>query len=639
MKVTSALFLARQGFRVFPITPNTRVPPKDFHWKAEATTDPAKIEGWWTENPQYNIAVATGGGVVVIDADSKKGRPGLESLDLLDMMGLPTSLRVKTPSTGVHVYLGTAHQHRNRVDTVPDYPGLDIRSDGGYVLAPGSVVDGVPYEWLTEGCVENAPPWLDELLLKDAPTNTPKSEQPLVDLDRPENLAKGKHYLENNAPDAVEGAGGDATTYKVAARLRDFGLSESSALELMLEHWNEKQSPPWMPDALETKIANAFEYASGGWGAGTAAGEFDVIDIDVGQPPSISGPESADFLEPVKKGQGMHFLTYAEMCAMPEPEWLVEGVVQKRSSALMFGKSNTFKSFLAIDIGLSVATGKSWHGHAVSKGRVLFVATEGANGVGRLRVPGWYGHHSVDEADRHNALLYPKEIRLDVVEDVDALVAAIRQGGPMALVVLDIFGGTMAGTEVEDTTARAWTRAVQHIMRSTGTAMLTVAHTGWQDETRARMHTHFWGSFDSRMRVDGDKEARTSLLTVERHKDADSSGSWGFNLANSGETLVPVYNPDVRSDRGAALPMGQKLAVEALDEALETHGILKVDPAWPSCRIVSISTWREFCDRKGLTSSEKADAKLKAFNRARDALRKAKIIDVQESFVWSNFDA
>jgi len=287
VKITSALSLAAQGFRVFPISPNSKIPPADFHWKEEATTDPAKVETWWTDNPDYNIGLATGHGLLVVDADTKDGRPGLASLDMLDMMGQPESLRVATPSGGTHVYLRTTHKHRNRVDTVPNLPGIDIRSDGGYVLAPGSTIDGVPYASVSGGVsVEAAPAWLDELLLADTPRNTPKSDAPLVELDRPDNLAKAKHYLTNNAPDAVEGAGGDASTYRVAARLRDFGLSEDAALEHMLEHWNEtKASPPWQPDDLATKVKNAFNHATGGWGAGTAAGEFDVLDLDVGLSP------------------------------------------------------------------------------------------------------------------------------------------------------------------------------------------------------------------------------------------------------------------------------------------------------------------------------------------------------------------
>lgn len=113
-----------------------------------------------------------------------------------------------------------------------------------------------------------------------------------------------------------------------------------------------------------------------------AAEEFGPLEIDVGEM-IAAGAE---------RGRGRRVLTYSDMVAMPEPEWLIEGVIQKRSAAVMFGKSNSFKSFLAIDMALSVATGRVWQGQSVAHGRVLIVATEGANGVGRLRVPGWYDH-------------------------------------------------------------------------------------------------------------------------------------------------------------------------------------------------------------------------------------------------------
>lgn len=251
-------------------------------------------------------------------------------------------------------------------------------------------------------------------------------------------------------------------------------------------------------------------------------------------PPGGSGPKTPK----------LHLLSYSEMANMPEPEWLIEGVVQKRSAALMFGKSNSFKSFLGVDLGLSVQTGRAWHGHGVSQGNVLFVATEGANGVGRLRIPAWYDHHAVPERER-GAWLYPKEIRLDVSDDVSALIEATKDGN-FSLIDLDIFGGTMAGSEIEDKTARAWVHGVQRIIRETGAAVLTVAHTGWQDDTRARMHTHFWGSFDTRLRVEGDKDAMTCTLSVERHKDADSAGQWGFRLVRAGDSLVPERDDAVK---------------------------------------------------------------------------------------------
>lgn len=342
--------------------------------------------------------------------------------------------------------------------------------------------------------------------------------------------------------------------------------------------------------------------------------------------------------EPKQVGRPrLKFLSYAEMEAMPEPEWLIEGVIQRQSTALVFGKSNSFKSFLGIDIGLSVETGQDWHGNAVKQGGVLFVATEGANGVGRLRIPAWYDHHGIPHEERH-AFLYPREIRLDVKDDIAALINSMKQDGPFALVVLDIFGGSMAGSEIEDKTARAWVHGIQSILRETGASILTVAHTGWQDDTRARMHTHFWGSFDSRLRMEGDKDAFTATLTVERHKDADSTGQWGFRLTQAGDSLVPVLDASVKPSKGRNLSGKQRIALEALDDAVGTQGVHRQGPDWPPCNVVLVEHWRDAFYRHGLTSGDNPDTRKKAFQRARDALMEKGAIRIFDEHVWRCFD-
>ena len=58
----------------------------------------------------------------------------------------------------------------------------------------------------------------------------------------------------------MEGAGGDARTLSVAAKLKDYGLTEATALELLLDHYNDRCSPPWSPEELELKVANAWAY-------------------------------------------------------------------------------------------------------------------------------------------------------------------------------------------------------------------------------------------------------------------------------------------------------------------------------------------------------------------------------------------
>ncbi|WP_292325675.1 AAA family ATPase [Mesorhizobium sp.] len=355
----------------------------------------------------------------------------------------------------------------------------------------------------------------------------------------------------------------------------------------------------------------------------------------------------------MSKPEPLKILSYADMKDLPEPAWLIDGLIQENTTALMFGKSNSFKSFLAIDIALSVASHRPWHSHEVlpdfdnshALPTVLIVATEGGNGVGRKRIPAWYDHHNVPEAER-TAFLYPREIRLDVADDVTALIDAVDKAEfsqhPMSyypafqLIVIDIFGGSMAGSEIEDKTARAWVHGIQRILRETGVAVLVVAHAPYQDDSRIRGHSHFWGSFDTRLKVEGDKGAMTATLTVERHKDADSAGSWGFRLTPSGGSLVPEMDSTITAARKQSLSPKNRAALIALDDALQASGVRKFGQDWPPCNVVQVEQWRHHFY---LHSHEDApDTKRQAFNQAKNFLRDGGHIQFYDDHVWRCFD-
>ncbi len=140
----SALQLAAQGFRVFPLRPMGRT-PLNTGWQIAATTDPAKIREAWTDPimdaPQpFNIGVATGQGVVVLDIDVKNGKDGERSLRLLEMLNdsLPATMTVRTPSGGRHLYFRVTRPVGNSVQRIAE--GIDLRGEGGLVVGPGSVV-------------------------------------------------------------------------------------------------------------------------------------------------------------------------------------------------------------------------------------------------------------------------------------------------------------------------------------------------------------------------------------------------------------------------------------------------------------------------------------------------------------------
>lgn len=140
-------------------------------WTENASTSGADIEEWWTSMPDANIGIATGraSGIFVLDVDPAAG--GASSLEsLLEEHGdLPATYVVETPTGGSHYYFNypTDFEIGNSASTLLG-PGLDIRGDGGQVVAPPSRVPGGHYRVSFDGEVSDAPLWLlDKLRPKE----------------------------------------------------------------------------------------------------------------------------------------------------------------------------------------------------------------------------------------------------------------------------------------------------------------------------------------------------------------------------------------------------------------------------------------------------------------------------------------
>ena len=148
----AALEYAKLGYAVFPLKPKTKEPATT-HGFYEASTDPGTIEAWWVKNPDYNIGIACGNGLAVIDIDQhpEDGKFGLDTLRAWekDHGELQPTWTVLTGTGGLHYWYKTALDFKNAVEVLP---GIDIRSKGAYVVAPPSIhPNGTEYEWEASG--------------------------------------------------------------------------------------------------------------------------------------------------------------------------------------------------------------------------------------------------------------------------------------------------------------------------------------------------------------------------------------------------------------------------------------------------------------------------------------------------------
>jgi len=138
---TAFNYVSLYGFSVIPLIPNKKIPP--FDWKEYQNRLPSESElkEWFLEK-NYNIGIITGAvsNLIVIDIDNKNGKNGFDYISGLDFAEIPS---VKTPHNGLHLYF----RYSEGVKTYASEKGIDIRSDGGYVVAPPSAIDGIKYEW------------------------------------------------------------------------------------------------------------------------------------------------------------------------------------------------------------------------------------------------------------------------------------------------------------------------------------------------------------------------------------------------------------------------------------------------------------------------------------------------------------
>lgn len=179
----AAVAAARRGWYVFPVRAGGKQPRAGLSWPDAACADPRRVAAaGWRPGENYGVA-AKPSGLVVVDLDRPKpgyalpsawrDEPGIaDGRDVLAALAerggrpWPATFTVATPSGGWHLYFRAAPGRR--IGNRPLGPLIDIRgggdSNGGYVVGPGSVIDGRRYEVIDGRDPEPLPGWIADLL-------------------------------------------------------------------------------------------------------------------------------------------------------------------------------------------------------------------------------------------------------------------------------------------------------------------------------------------------------------------------------------------------------------------------------------------------------------------------------------------
>ena len=246
--------------------------------------------------------------------------------------------------------------------------------------------------------------------------------------------------------------------------------------------------------------------------------------------PTLVAPAPLPFPQPIAKAPMFPLLTFDDLAALPPPEWLVEGICEVDSQVMLYGPSGGAKSFVGLDVALSVASGKPWHGHKVKQGPVVYVAGEGGKGISR-RIAAWCELNDCPAPPEAFFLL--KAPQLIDAAHLAALVADIRRCTPeLVLIVLDTFARTFVGGEensAKDT--GVWIAAAAALQSAFRATVLTVHHSGKKKGKQAppdRGSSALRGAMDTVVQVS--KSGMAITVSCEKQKDDEEFEKIGLTL-------------------------------------------------------------------------------------------------------------
>jgi len=365
-----------------------------------------------------------------------------------------------------------------------------------------------------------------------------------------------------------------------------------------------------------------------------------LIDLCAGTD-ALSPDEHIEIVTPLRA------LSLGALLSRRPSGWLIDDMVPENSLTAIWGEPGAYKTFLVLDMMLSLAHGAEWHGAELAKALVVYVAGEGVGGL-RKRVGAWHHERQLDAADADFILIEePAPLDADGAKALIDTIDALRADRQVAAMVYDTLARCMVGDENSAADMSAAIGAVDDVRSHyAGSTAILVHHQG-KDAARAlRGSTALLGALDASLQA---RKADSYLEVVQhKQKDAEQGPSRWFE-AKTVEFQIGALDDEETSlvlasmDAAPTVKVKDRLtepvetALRALREAVEIYGKEHAlsDIPW---RTVGEEHWRSVA--AGMTlSSGGADAQSKAFRRAAGKLMEKGLVVGQGGRFWVVEDA
>lgn len=317
----------------------------------------------------------------------------------------------------------------------------------------------------------------------------------------------------------------------------------------------------------------------------------DSTEADVMDAPDLAEPAepdlTADAPQPAK-GDRRDFVDANEVLNYPDPEFLIEGIMEEKSFGLIYGQPGSYKTFFALDMAISLAHGMPFLGHFNVPKAVptAYITPEGTAGI-KKRLKGWMEGHDVDHIN--NVAINRHAFHLNDEEEVEAVIKkVIASRLKPGVLFIDTLARNFAGDENSTRDMSLFVNNVMEIASRLGLAVVVVHHSGKDTTKGARGSIALLGAVD--LAIEMTKAEGEKIATVRCRKQKDSEEFPAFNVT------ATVTGPSLSLTYGGATKAVEDEATRQVTTA-ELRPVLAVIPTTGGAKVAEI-----------VTASDKPDA-------------------------------
>lgn len=332
-------------------------------------------------------------------------------------------------------------------------------------------------------------------------------------------------------------------------------------------------------------------------------------------------------------------LSLADLMRRQPSGFLIDKLVPAASLTAIYGEPGSYKTFLVLDMMLSLAHGAPFHGVELERQLVVYVAGEGVGGL-RKRVGAWHAARNRDPADA-SFILIEEPVPLREEGGIEALMQTIdmlRGELQPVCIVYDTLARCMSGDENSAQDMGDAIKAVDAVRAHySGSTALLVHHQGKAAERGMRGSSALLGALDCALQA----KKQDALLEVvtQKQKDHEPAEPMWFRTEQVEFQVTAFDDPDSslvlelleeKPTIKLELTPAERKCLEALYEAIIAHGYVASDIPWPTC---TLDQWRETA--AGMTITDGGpDAHRKAFKRAATKLEVKGIVAARNGRIW-----